>query len=179
MRAVQLTAFVIRSRLFNSSEIEEPAAPGPGQVLIGVEFSPVDLSDLLLVRGVYPLRPSLLVASLATRAWAWFLAIGPGVETVTVGDRVLTPLYGFAWAERIVVSAARPVRTCPPTSIRSRACHADHQSADRRAVAEEFVDLASGDWVAQNAANSGVGRSVIAFAKRVASRRSIWSADRN
>lgn len=29
----------------------------------------------------------------------------------------------------------------------------------------EFVDLAAGDWVVQNAANSGVGRAVIAFAK--------------
>jgi NADPH:quinone reductase-like Zn-dependent oxidoreductase len=29
----------------------------------------------------------------------------------------------------------------------------------------EFVDLAPGDWVVQNAANSGVGRAVIAFAK--------------
>jgi NADPH:quinone reductase-like Zn-dependent oxidoreductase len=28
----------------------------------------------------------------------------------------------------------------------------------------EFVDLKSGDWVVQNAANSSVGRWVIAFA---------------
>jgi len=30
----------------------------------------------------------------------------------------------------------------------------------------EYVDLKPGDWVVQNAANSGVGRSVIAFAKK-------------
>src|ERR1700688_2651795 len=29
----------------------------------------------------------------------------------------------------------------------------------------EFVDLAPGDWIVQNAANSGVGRAVIALAK--------------
>jgi D-arabinose 1-dehydrogenase-like Zn-dependent alcohol dehydrogenase len=40
-------------------QIPEPAAPSPGQALIGVEFSPIDLSDLLVVSGAYPSRPSL------------------------------------------------------------------------------------------------------------------------
>ena len=30
---------------------------------------------------------------------------------------------------------------------------------------KDFVDLAPGDWVAQNVANSGVGRMLIAFAR--------------
>src|SRR5260370_5681278 len=31
---------------------------------------------------------------------------------------------------------------------------------------EEFVSLKPGDWIVQNAANSGVGRAVIVFAKQ-------------
>src|SRR5260370_40186468 len=31
---------------------------------------------------------------------------------------------------------------------------------------EEFVSLKSGDWIVQNAANSGVGRAVVVFAKQ-------------
>jgi len=33
------------------------------------------------------------------------LAVGPGVESVKVGDRILAPPASFTWRERIVVSA--------------------------------------------------------------------------
>src|SRR6266436_4592117 len=104
MRAIHLTGFGNPVESLQFVQIPEPPAPGPGQVLIGVEFSPIDLSDLLIVRGTYPLRPS-LPSVIGNEGVGRILAVGPGVETVTVGDRVLTPLYGFAWAERIVVPA--------------------------------------------------------------------------
>jgi NADPH:quinone reductase-like Zn-dependent oxidoreductase len=163
MRAVQLTAFGNPVDSLEFVHIQEPSAPGPGQALIGVEFSPVDLSDLLVARGVYPLRPS-LPSVIGNEGVGRILAVGPGVETVTIGDRVLTPLYSLAWAERIVAPAeglfALPADVDP------------HQLAmltinppTAGLLLSEFVDLAPGDWVVQNAANSGVGRAIIAFAK--------------
>src|SRR5260370_21801684 len=104
MRAVHLTAFGNPVECVEFVQIQDPPAPGPGQVLIGVEFSPINLSDLLVVRGTYPLRPN-LPSVIGNERVGKILAVGPGVENVTVGDRVLTPLYGFAWAERIVVPA--------------------------------------------------------------------------
>jgi NADPH:quinone reductase-like Zn-dependent oxidoreductase len=92
------------------------------------------------------------------------LAIGPGVENAGVGDRVLTPLYGLAWAERIVVSAdglfALPADVDP-----QQLAMLTINPPTAALLLSEFVDLAPGDWVVQNAANSGVGRAVIAFAK--------------
>src|SRR5579862_8677710 len=104
MRAIHLTAFGNPVESLEYVQIQEPPAPGRGQVLIGVEFSPIDLSDLLVVRGTYPLRPN-LPSVIGNEGVGRILSIGAGVENVTVGDRVLTPLYAFSWAERIVVPA--------------------------------------------------------------------------
>ena len=163
MRAVHLTAFGDPVESLEFVQIQEPAAPSPGQALIGVEFSPIDLSDLLVVSGAYPFRPS-LPSVIGNEGVGRILAVGPGVENVTVGDRVLTPLYGFAWAERIVAPAeglfALPAEVDP-----QQLAMLTINPPTAALLLSEFVDLSPGDWVVQNAANSGVGRAVIAFAK--------------
>ena len=59
MRAVQLTAYGNPVEALKYVDIPAPEAPGPNQVLIGVEFSPINPSDLLLAKGIYALRPAL------------------------------------------------------------------------------------------------------------------------
>ena len=163
MRAIHLTAFGNPAQGLEFVQIQEPAAPGPGQALIGVEFSPIDLSDLLVVSGAYPFRPS-LPSVIGNEGVGRILAVGPGVDNVAVGDRVLTPLYGLSWAERIVVPAeglfALPTNVDP-----QQLAMLTINPPTAGLLLSEFVDLAAGDWVVQNAANSGVGRAVIAFAK--------------
>ena len=163
MRAIHLTAFGNPVECLEFVQIEEPPAPGPGEALIGVEFSPINLNDLLVVRGTYPLRPK-LPSVIGNEGVGRILALGPDVHNVRVGDRVLTPLYGFAWAERIVVPAdglfALPVDVDP-----QQLAMLTINPPTAALLLSEFVDLQPGDWVIQNAANSGVGRAVIAFAK--------------
>src|SRR6478735_5153474 len=57
MRAVQLTAFGNPVEGLEYVDIPEPDAPGPNEVLIGVEFSPINPSDLMVARGKYAIRP--------------------------------------------------------------------------------------------------------------------------
>src|ERR1700732_1952832 len=57
MRGVQLTAYGNPVEALKYVVIPAPEAPGPNQVLIGVEFSPINPSDLLLALGIYALRP--------------------------------------------------------------------------------------------------------------------------
>ena len=59
MRAVQLTAYGDPLESLKYVDIPAPVAPGPNQVLIAVEFSPLNQSDLLLARGIYGTRPPL------------------------------------------------------------------------------------------------------------------------
>jgi NADPH:quinone reductase-like Zn-dependent oxidoreductase/predicted SnoaL-like aldol condensation-catalyzing enzyme len=163
MRAIHLTAFGDPAQGLEFVQIQEPAAPSAGQALIGVEFSPIDLSDLLVVSGSYPFRPS-LPSVIGNEGVGRILAVGPGVDNVAVGDRVLTPLYGLAWAERIVVPA-QGLFALPADVDPQQLAMLTINPPTAGLLLSEFVDLAPGDWVVQNAANSGVGRAVIAFAK--------------
>src|SRR5260370_5904806 len=104
MRAVQLWSYGNPVESLQYVDIPEPAAPGPSKVLIGIEFSPLNPSDLLLARGIYALHPPLPTV-IGTEAVGRVLAVGSGVTNVKVGDRVLAPLSSFTWRERMVVSA--------------------------------------------------------------------------
>src|ERR1700681_2351842 len=101
MRAVHLTAYGNPVEGLKCVDIPAPDAPGPNQVLIGVEFSPIDASDLLLAQGFYPLRPALPTV-IGNEGVGRVLAVGPGVESIKIGDRVVAPLSSFAWRERMV-----------------------------------------------------------------------------
>jgi NADPH:quinone reductase-like Zn-dependent oxidoreductase len=61
MRAVQLTSFGDPVDVLQYVDIPEPDAPGPNQVLIGVEFSPINPNDLMVAQGIYAFRPPLPV----------------------------------------------------------------------------------------------------------------------
>jgi NADPH:quinone reductase-like Zn-dependent oxidoreductase len=163
MHAVQLTAYGNPVEGLKYVDIPAPEAPGANQVLIGVEYSPLNQSDLLLARGIYASRP-LLPTVIGNEGVGSVLAVGHGVKNVKVGDRVLAPLSSFTWRERMVVSA---------DGLFALPADADPQQLSMLAInpptaallLSEYVNLRPGEWVVQNSANSGVGRWVIAFAK--------------
>jgi NADPH:quinone reductase-like Zn-dependent oxidoreductase len=86
------------------------------------------------------------------------------VESVKVGDRVLAPPASFTWRERIVVSAGG-LSALPPDADPQQLAMLAINPPTAALLLSEYVDLKPGEWVVQNAANSGVGRWVIAFAK--------------
>src|SRR5579863_3505821 len=104
MRAVQLTAYGNPAEDLKYVDIPEPEAPGPNQVVIGVEFSPVNPSDLMLANGMYALRPALPTV-IGNEAVGRVIDVGPRVQNVKLGDRVVPPLSSFTWRERMVISA--------------------------------------------------------------------------
>jgi NADPH:quinone reductase-like Zn-dependent oxidoreductase len=163
MRAVQLTAFGNPVDGLEYVDIPEPDAPGPNQVLIGVEFSPINPSDLMLAKGIYALRPALPTV-IGNEGVGRVLAVGQGVENVKVGDRVLPPLSSFTWRERMVISA-NSLFALPPDADPQQLAMLAINPPTAALLLSEYVTLKPGEWVVQNAANSGVGRWVIAFAK--------------
>jgi NADPH:quinone reductase-like Zn-dependent oxidoreductase len=163
MRAVHLTAYGNPTDGLEYVDIAEPVAPGPGQVLLGVEFSPINPNDLMVAQGIYAFRPA-LPAVIGNEGVGRVLAVGPAVENVKVGDRVLAPLSSFAWRERMVISANDLFALPPDVDPQQLAMLAINPST-AALLLSEYIDLKPGEWVVQNAANSGVGRWVIAFAK--------------
>jgi NADPH:quinone reductase-like Zn-dependent oxidoreductase len=164
MRAVQLAAYGRPVEVLKFVDLAEPMPPGANQVLLGVEYSPINMSDLLVASGVYPQRLTLPTV-IGNEGVGTVLAAGPGVRNVAVGDRVLVPLNGLAWTERLVVAADRLFALPPDADVQQLAMLSINPPT-AALLLSEFVELKAGDWVVQNAANSGVGRAVIAFAKR-------------
>jgi NADPH:quinone reductase-like Zn-dependent oxidoreductase len=162
MRAVQIRTFGEPGVVLELVDLPEPPAPAGGEVLIGVEHAPLNRNDLSLIRGVFPVRPA-LPSVVGNEGVGRVLAMGRGVDHLKVGDRVLVPLYSFSWRERLVVSAAG-LSALPEADPRQLAMLGINPPTAALLLSES-LDLRPGDWVAQNAANSGVGRSLIPIAK--------------
>src|SRR3989454_6887657 len=111
MRAALIKAFGEPTDVLELADIPEPSGPAAGEVLIGVEYAPINMNDLYVIQGVFPVRPS-LPSVVGNEGVGRVLAVGSGVTHLKVGDRVLIPLYAFSWRERLVVPAAGLF--CPP-----------------------------------------------------------------
>jgi NADPH:quinone reductase-like Zn-dependent oxidoreductase len=163
MLAAQLNAYGDPIENIEVVEIPEPADPSAGEALVAVEYSPINPADLLLIRGYYALRPS-LPAIIGNEGVGTVLAVGPGVNNVKPGDRVVAPLSSFVWRERLLLSTEGLAPLPAGADARQLAMLTVNPVA-AQLLLSEFVNLQPGDWIVQNAANSGVGRSVIAIAK--------------
>jgi NADPH:quinone reductase-like Zn-dependent oxidoreductase len=164
MKGVVLTAYGEPATGLEFRELPESASPGAGQVLVGVEYAPVNFSDILVARGLYPLHPD-LPSVIGNEGVGRVLEVGAGVGNVRVGDRVTLPMGSFTWRERMVVNVdgivALPVDADPiqlaMLSINPPTAHL---------LLETYVRLQSDDWIAINAANSAIARWIVGFAKQ-------------
>lgn len=163
MNAIQIIEYGDPLKGLQLVDIPEPAAPGAGEVLIGVEFAPVNHNDLLLFGGKFPVHPP-LPSVVGNEAVGIVLSVGPGVANVNVGDRVTPPLYSFTWRERMLVPSA-DLFALPVDADLQQLAMLRINPPTAALLLSEFVDLKPGDWVVQNCANSGVGRAAIAIAK--------------
>jgi NADPH:quinone reductase-like Zn-dependent oxidoreductase len=161
MRAIEITEFGNPSDVVRVVDLPEPPAPGAGEVKVAVEFSPLNLHDLLLVTGQL-VRPPLPVV-LGNEGIGRIVQVGSGVDTVEVGDLVVLPLLAGAWREQLVLGAEGLFRL--PEGDVEQLSMVGGNPATAGLILSEYADLQPDDWVVQNAANSGVGRSLIALAK--------------
>src|SRR6266542_1638868 len=94
MKAIHLTAYGNPAQNLVTVEVSEPNAPSSSEALVSMEYAPINYSDLLLANGVYFLNPKL--PSVVGGEGAGIVgAIGPGVTSVKVGDRVTIPFGTF------------------------------------------------------------------------------------
>jgi NADPH:quinone reductase-like Zn-dependent oxidoreductase len=59
MHAVQIKAFGPPTEVLHPVDLPEPAGPAADEVLVGVEYAPINMNDLYLIQGEFPIRPSL------------------------------------------------------------------------------------------------------------------------
>ncbi|MCY1254211.1 Phthiocerol/phenolphthiocerol synthesis polyketide synthase type I PpsC [compost metagenome] len=88
---------------FSLQEVPLPQ-PGPGQVRIRIEATALGFVDGLMVQGRYQIRPELPYIPGGEIAGV-VDAVGLGVKTVEIGNRIVTWQLGGGLAEYVVVSA--------------------------------------------------------------------------
>src|SRR6476469_6731400 len=89
------------------AEIPTPSL-APGEALVRVLLSPINASDLHMLRGRYGYQPE-LPASPGIEGVGIVEAVGPGVQGPAVGTRVVFVHLWQTWRERIVCAVDRLV----------------------------------------------------------------------
>jgi trans-2-enoyl-CoA reductase len=124
--------------------------------------APINPADLNVIEGKYGELPA-LPAVIGNEGVGRVAALGPRVQGFREGDLVL-PMRRGTWAQFMLASAAESVRLPRELDV-FQAAMLSVNPASAWGLLEGFVNLQQGEWVAQNAANSAVGRCAIQIAR--------------
>jgi len=143
-------------------DIQE-AKPGDGEVLLQVLYSPINPSDLHMIRGRYGYQP-LLPASPGGEGVGVVVKVGNQVTEVRAGDRVICIGTWNLWRERLICRASHVVRVPAAISDEVAAtCYSNPLTA--WALTQSTHQLKQGEWLLQTAAASSVGKLVLQLSK--------------
>lgn len=137
-------------------------APGPDEVLLDMQAAPINPADLNVIEGTYGDLPE-LPATIGNEGVGRVAAVGSGITHLRPGQLVLPMAFG-TWCRQMVAPAASVVLLPEGLDIFQAAMLTVNPATAWR-ILHDFVKLEPGDWIVQNAANSGVGRSAIQLAK--------------
>lgn len=163
MKALQLTAYGDPKDVVQLVEEPDFGPLAPDEWVIDMEAAPVSPTDQYIIAGIYGELPP-LPHGLGCEGVGRVSAVGEGVKHVKVGDRVIAPmLQNTTWATRIKTTETWQ-RALPDGDLGQMA-QVSMNPITAFLILTEFKTLKPGDWVISTAANSAVGRSVIAIAK--------------
>lgn len=162
MRALRFHHFGPPAEALQLDELPEEA-PGPGQVRLRLTHRPINPSDLLTINGHYGRLPR-LPAVAGLEGVGRVAALGEGVTGWRVGDRAIPLGAGGTWRESVTVAAAQ-LLPVPDAVSDETAAQFVVNPVTAWVMLEEELALRPGDWLAQTAAGSALGRLVIQLAQ--------------
>src|SRR5881398_2947724 len=136
--------------------------PGAGEVIVKMRAVPINPADLNQIEGKYPVRAQ-LPATPGFEGAGIVAEVERGVTNVAVGALVILPHNIGTWRDAVAVKADELVVV--PAGIKPvHAAMLKINPMTAWRLLHDYVDLARGDWLIQNAANSAAGRAVIQIA---------------
>lgn len=169
VKAVRVSRFGNPPEVVELVDLPDPGPPGEGEVLVDMEACPINPADLLQFEGRYGAEPPPLPVFPGGEGVGIVRETGSGVAHLRPGDRVLLLFAGRGnWRTRLKAKAANlfPLPPADPLQLAMLTVN----PATAQLMLTQFMSLQPGDWVIQNAANSGVGHGVIALAKALGAR---------
>jgi len=165
MKAIRFEQFGEPDQVLKVVDLPEPK-PGQGEVLVRMLATPINPSDLLVVRGRYGVLPQLPAT--------------PGFEGVGIVEEAGSGLYGKFlkgkrvavlnqaggdWAEKTVIPAIRAIPV-PSDLPDEQVASFFVNPATVLAMSRHVLKVPKGAWLLQSAAGSSLGKMMIKLGKR-------------
>ena len=136
--------------------------PASDEAVVQMRAAPINPADLNQIEGKYPVRFP-LPATPGFEGAGVVVDLGKSVKDLTVGALVILPHNLGTWRDAVAVKASDLV-TVPPEIDPVHAAMLKINPMTAWRLLHDYVDLKTGDWLIQNAANSAAGRAVIQIA---------------
>jgi trans-2-enoyl-CoA reductase len=136
--------------------------PAADEALVEMRAAPINPADINAIEGKYPARRE-VPAVPGFEGAGVVVEVGENVSTINKGALVILPHNIGTWREAVAVKA-RELVPVPPEIEPVHAAMLKINPMTAWRLLHDYVDLARGDWLIQNAANSAAGRAVIQIA---------------
>jgi NADPH2:quinone reductase len=150
--------------------LEEPdPQPKVGEVVVAVDAAAVSFVDGLIVQGRYQVRPPLPYTP-GTAVCGRVRAVGSGVDSVAVGDRVsVLSLVGGGFATHLVAPAEAVARLPVGLAAELAATAIENYSTMAFAFSHR-VGVRPGEWVLVLGSGGGIGLAAVDVARAAGGR---------
>lgn len=161
LKAEYKTRGPVPQDVIEAVEFELPAVAA-GQAQVKVLAAPINPSDVLTLTGEYGMLPPLPAIG-GNEGVGQVLEVAADVTGLAPGQTVLLPVGCGTWRTHLIAEARQliPLPGADPQQLAMLTVN----PPTAYLMLRDFVDLQPGDWVIQNAANSGVGGYLIQLAK--------------
>src|SRR5438270_3021565 len=133
--------------------------PAADEAVVAMRAAPINPADINAIEGKYPARRE-VPAVPGFEGAGVVVEVGADVSTIRKGALVILPHNIGTWREALAVKASELVAVPPEIDpVHAAMLKINPMTAWR--LLHDYVDLARGDWLIQNAANSAAGRAVI------------------
>ncbi|MFN2621546.1 MAG: 2-enoyl thioester reductase domain-containing protein [Chthoniobacterales bacterium] len=141
------------------------APPAANEVVVKMSAAPINPADLNGIEGKYPIKAPLPAVPGMEGAGS-VIEVGTSVRDLAIGTQVILPHNFGTWRELAVIPADRLV-TVPKEIEPVQAAMLKVNPITAWRMIHDFGSLRKGDWLIQNAANSGVGQCIIQIAREL------------
>jgi NADPH2:quinone reductase len=149
-------------------EERDDLVPGEGEVVVDVEASGVNFVDALMVQGLYQIKPTPPFVP-GSEVAGTVARIGPGVEGVSLGDRVVAMTLMNGYAEQVLLHARNLMPIPKGLDSTTAACFVQSYCTALFAL-ERRGKLQPGETILVLGAGGGVGLAAVDVAKAMGAR---------